>query len=273
MTALVRMALVVFLILPLLPDAELGPFGGINPRRIWFVVVVTGGISLVGYAIARWQGGRNGTLMMAGVGALVSSTAVTVEAARRLREGHRGPAENGAVSLASLVMIARVLLLTAVVAPAVALSLAAMLAPGLAVAAAFAALHLWQAFDLPAREGPAVRPPTLTLAFVFAGVVAVLTLAVRWAELRLGEGSGAFVIALGGALDVDSAIAAVGALPRGALPVRLAALAIAAPVALNTVFKLVLLIVIAGPRRGFAAGAPLLLTAGTVAGTAVLLAP
>jgi hypothetical protein len=113
----------------------------------------------------------------------------------------------------------------------------------------------------------------LTLAFVFAGVVAVLTLAVRWAELRLGEGSGAFVIALGGALDVDSAIAAVGALPRGALPVRLAALAIAAPVALNTVFKLVLLIVIAGPRRGFAAGAPLLLTAGTVAGTAVLLAP
>lgn len=273
MTALVRMALVVFLILPLLPDAELGPFGGINPRRIWFVVVVTGGISLAGYAIARWQGGRNGTLMMAGVGALVSSTAVTLEAARRLREGHRGPAENGAVSLASLVMIARVLLLTAVVAPAVALSLAAMLAPGLAVAAAFAALHLWQAFGLPAREGPAIRPPTLTLAFVFAGVVAVLTLAVRWAELRLGEGSGAFVIALGGALDVDSAIAAVGALPRGALPVRLAALAIAAPVALNTAFKLALLMVIAGPRRGFSAGAPLLLTAAAVAGAAVLLAP
>jgi hypothetical protein len=47
-------------------------------------------------------------------------------------------------------MIARVLLLTAVVAPAVALSLAAMLGPALAVAAAFAALHLWQAFDLPA---------------------------------------------------------------------------------------------------------------------------
>lgn len=273
MTALVRMALVVFLILPLLPDANLGPFGGINPRRIWFVVVVTGSISLAGYAIARWQGGRNGTLMTAGIGALVSSTAVTVETARRLREGHGGPAENGSVSVASLVMIGRVLLLSAVVAPAVALSLTAMLGPALCVAAVFAALHLWQAFGLAHGESAAVRPPTLTLAFVFAGVVAALTLAVRWAEMRLGEGSGALVIALGGALDVDSAIAAVGALPNGALPIRLAALAIAAPVALNTFFKLVLLVVIAGPRRGLSAGLPLLATAGAVVGTAVLLAP
>lgn len=273
MTALVRMALVVFLILPLLPDANLGPFGGINPRRIWFVVVVTGSISLAGYAIARWQGGRNGTLMMAGVGALVSSTAVTVDAARRLREGHSGPAENGAVSLASVVMIGRVLLLTAVVAPTVALPLTATLAPALAVAVVFAALHLRQAFGLPARDAPVVRPPTLTLAFVFAGVVAALTLAVRWAEMRLGEGSGALVIALGGALDVDSAIAAVGALPVGALPSRLAALAIAAPVALNTLFKLALLITIAGPRRSISAGAPLLVTAGAVVAAVVLLPP
>lgn len=135
MTALVRMGLVVFLVLPLLPDYDVGPFGGINLRRVWFVVVVTGGISLAGYALARWQGGRNGTLMMAVVGALVSSTAVTVEAARRLREGHEGPTENCSVSLASLVMIVRVLLLTAIVAPAVWIPLALIVGPAVVLAA------------------------------------------------------------------------------------------------------------------------------------------
>lgn len=270
MTALVRMALVVFLILPLLPDYDVGPFGGVNPRRVWFVVVVTGGISLAGYAIARWQGGRTGTLMMAVVGALVSSTAVTVDTARRIREGQAGAAENCSVSLASLVMIARVLLLTAIVAPSVALRLATFLGPAAVVAIAFAAFHLRRAFGVTNREGPAARPPTLTLAFAFAAVVAALTLAVRWAETRLGEGSGALIIALGGMLDVDSAIAAVGALPAGALAPRLAALAIAAPVALNTLFKLALLVTIAGPRRAVPAGAALLATAAAVAGAAAL---
>lgn len=272
MTALLRLALVVFLILPLLPDASVGPFGGVNPRRIWFVVVVTGGISLAGYAVARWQGGRKGTLLTALVGSLVSSTAVTVETARRIREGQGGPAQNCSVSLASLVMLVRVLVLTAIVAPAVLGELVLVLAPALLVGLGFAAAHLRLAFgQLPADQREA-RPPTLTLAFVFAATVAVVTFGVRWAEQRLGPGSGALVIALGGALDVDAAIAAVGALPHGAMPVRLAALAIAAPVVLNTLFKLALLVGIVGPRRAVPAGAALLATGTAVAATATIVA-
>ena len=267
-----RLALVVFLILPLLPDASVGPFGGVNPRRIWFVVVVTGGISLAGYAVARWQGGRKGTLLTALVGSLVSSTAVTVETARRIREGQGGSAQNCSVSLASLVMLVRVLVLTAIVAPAVLGELVLVLAPALLVGLGFAAAHLRLAFgQLPADQREA-RPPTLTLAFVFAATVAVVTFGVRWAEQRLGPGSGALVIALGGALDVDAAIAAVGALPHGAMPVRLAALAIAAPVVLNTLFKLALLVGIVGPRRAVPAGAALLATGTAVAATATIVA-
>lgn len=270
MSALVRLALVVFLILPLLPDTNVGPFGGINPRRIWFVVVVTGGISLAGYALARWQGGRNGTLLMAIVGSLVSSTAVTVETARRIREGEGGAAENCSVSLASLVMIVRVLLLTAIVAPAVIGQLLVVLAPALCLGVGFAAVQLWLAFGKMPRDVRQARPPTLTLAFVFAGLVAVVTFGVRWAEQNLGSGSGALVIALGGTMDVDAAIAAVGALPGGELPPRVAALAVAAPVALNTFFKLVLLVAIAGPRRAVSPGAALLAAGTAVAGAALL---
>ena len=271
MSALVRLALVVFLILPLLPDANVGPFGGVNPRRVWFVVVVTGGISLAGYALARWQGGRNGTLLTAIVGSLVSSTAVTVETARRMREGQGGAAENCSVSLASLVMIVRVLLLTAIVAPAVVGQLLVVLAPALCLGGGFAAVHLWLAFDKMPPEVRQARPPTLTLAFIFAGTVAVVTFGVRWAEQHLGSGSGALVIGLGGMMDVDAAIAAVGALPAGELPPRVAALAVAAPVALNTFFKLALLVAIAGPRRAVSAGTALLATGTAVAGSALLI--
>lgn len=272
MTALLRLALVVFLVLPLLPDASVGPFGGVNPRRIWFVVVVTGGISLAGYAVARWQGGRNGTLLMAAVGSLVSSTAVTVETARRIREGEGGVAQNCSVSLANLVMIVRVLVLTAMVAPAVAGQLLLVLAPAVLVGVGFVAVHLWLAFGRMPTDQREARPPTLTLAFVFAAMVALVTFGVRWAEQRLGPGSGAIVIALGGAMDVDTAIAAVGALPPGDMPARLAALAIAAPVALNTFFKLALFVGIAGPRRAVPAGAALLATGLAVAGSAALVA-
>jgi len=270
MTALVRLALVVFLILPLLPDADIGPFGGVNPRRIWFVVVVTGGISLAGYAVARWQDGRNGTVLTAMVGSLVSSTAVTLESARRIREGQGGPAQNCSVSLASMVMLARVLVLTAIVAPTVLSELVFVLAPAVLVSLAFAAAHLRLAFGQPSADRHETKPPTLGLAFVFAAIVAVVTLGVRWAEQRLGPGSGAAVIALGGMVDVDAAVGAVGALPEGEMPARLAALAVATPVALNTLFKLALLVGIAGPRRAAHAGAALLATGTVLAATATL---
>lgn len=271
MTALVRLALVVFLILPVLPDMEVGPFGGINPRRIWFVVVVVGSISFAGYILARWQGGQKGTLLVALIGALVSSTAVTIESARRIREHGARPAENAAISLATLVMIVRVVLLSAAVAPAVIGNLLWLLGPATVISLGFAAVHLRLAFDSEGDDQRAVRPPSLTLAFLFAGLVALLSLGARWAEHSYGGGSGALVIAVGGMVDVDSAIAAVGALPNGSLSPRLAALAIAGPVAFNTLLKLGLLLSIAGLRYALSAGAGLALTVLAIAGSAAVL--
>src|SRR3954471_17226318 len=51
---LLRLVLVAFVVLPLLPDQAMGPFGALNPRKLWLVVVVTSGISFAGYALSRW---------------------------------------------------------------------------------------------------------------------------------------------------------------------------------------------------------------------------
>jgi uncharacterized membrane protein (DUF4010 family) len=247
--ALVRLALVAFLVLPLLPDIGMGPYGSLNPRRIWVVVVVIGTISFAGYILTRWQGPRHGSLVAAALGALVSSTAVTLACAHALRR-NESTANQAGVAVASSIMLARTLLLVAALAPLAVADVAILIGPALAISVIAAALLLWvtatpggASAELPAK------PPGLATALFFAALVAVITVAAAWFEHRVGEGGGAAVIAIGGMVDVDSAIAAIGAMPASALSARLAALAIAAPVAFNTLLKLGLLLSIAGWRR------------------------
>jgi uncharacterized membrane protein (DUF4010 family) len=255
--ALLRLTLVVFVILPLLPDAGMGPFAALNPRRLWMVVVITGAISFVGYALARWLGPRRGALTTAVVGALVSSTAVTLDSARRIREGSGGAPDEAAVAVASVMMLGRAILLVAVLAPFALAAVATLIAPALIVAIFAAAALLYRIGHTPAElAAPRLKAPGLGLAFLFALTVGALAIATAWAQTRWGGGSGAIVIALGGTADIDAAIAAVGALPPGSLPVGSVALALAAPVLFNTLFKLALLIGVAGLRptlRGAAA--------------------
>lgn len=260
--ALLRLVLVVFVILPLLPDRGMGPYGALNPQRLWTVVVVTGAISFIGYVLVRWLGERRGSLLTAGVGALVSSTAVTVDAARRLREGGSSWAGHAAVAIASTVMLARSLLLVAIVAPLAFRAFASLVLPGLAVSALGAAALLYLARSAPATtDVAALKPPGLRLALLFALSVAVLAVGSSWAQAQWGDSGGAILIAIGGLADIDAAIAAVGALPEGTLPVAVAALALAAPTLFNTLFKLVLFIAITGWRRALVGGAALGATA------------
>lgn len=259
--ALLRLVLVVFVVLPLLPDQGMGPFDALNPRRLWLVVVVISGISFIGYVLARWLGEKRGTLLTAMVGALVSSTAVTVDSGRRIRAGAAGPADNAAVAVASAIMFLRALFLTAVLAPLAFPRVAALITPAAIVAILIALLLLWRSRTH--RDPvtlPEVKAPGLGLALLFAASVALISILTAWAQTRFGSEGGAIVIALGGTADIDAAIAAVGALRPGALSVDLAALAIAAPVLYNTFFKGVVLLIVARSRRALPGAAALTAT-------------
>lgn len=266
--ALLRLVLVVLIILPLLPDAGMGPFQALNPRRLWLVVVVTSSIGLAGYGLARWLGERRGALATAVVGALISSTAVTLDSARRLHAGSSGPPNDAAVAIASLIMLARAILLTGILAPLALTGLATLLLPATLVAALFAAGLLYRAGRTPdGLAMPEAKPPGLGLALLFALTVAVLSIASAWAQARLGDNGGALVIALGGTADIDAAIAAVGSLPPGRLPLELATLALAAPILFNTVFKLAILLAVARTRRALPGAGALVATALALAGS------
>lgn len=260
--ALLRLALVVFVILPLLPDRGMGPYGALNPYRLWTVVVITGGVSFLGYVLVRWLGERRGTLVGAGLGAVVSSTAVTLDSARRLRERTSTWPAYAAIALASCIMLSRSLLLVAILAPFAFSAFAALVLPGLGASLASASALIYLSRKSATEvDISALKPPDLRLALLFALSVATLAIASAWAQTHWGNESGAALIAVGGLADIDAAIAAVGTLPPGSLPVEIAAAALAGPTLFNTLFKLALLLAVAGWRLAVPGAAALAATA------------
>lgn len=71
------LAAAVLLVLPLIPDRYVGPFGAINPRMIWRIVVLMISISTCGYIAVRILGVRFG-LPLAGLASGFVSSATTI---------------------------------------------------------------------------------------------------------------------------------------------------------------------------------------------------
>jgi uncharacterized membrane protein (DUF4010 family) len=63
-----------FIGLPLLPDAPLGPFGGVNPREVWLIAIVLASVSFLGYVAVKYFGAQRGLLLAAAAGGVASST-------------------------------------------------------------------------------------------------------------------------------------------------------------------------------------------------------
>jgi uncharacterized membrane protein (DUF4010 family) len=62
-------------VLPLLPDRPMGPFGALNPRSIWILVILVMAISAAGYIAVRMLGARFGLPIAGLASGFISSTA------------------------------------------------------------------------------------------------------------------------------------------------------------------------------------------------------
>ncbi|OYY54482.1 MAG: hypothetical protein B7Y52_07270, partial [Sulfurovum sp. 28-43-6] len=102
-----------FIVLPLLPDKMVDPFGIFNPYKTWLMVVLIAGISFVGYIATKMLGNQKGVYITAFFGGLASSTAVTIMfsklyAVKNIFSHNLA----GGIAIASTIMYARVLLET-----------------------------------------------------------------------------------------------------------------------------------------------------------------
>ena len=215
--AIVGFVLIAFVILPVLPNRDFGPYNVLNPFEIWFMVVLIVGISMAGYVAFKFFGTRAGAVVAGITGGLIPSTATTVGYARRSRENPaRSPAAALVVTLASVVVFGRVLVEIAVVAP----DIFAQTAPPLIVMGLFmlliALVLLFRAPGEHEAEASDPEPPSdLKSAIVFGGLYAAVLLAVSFAREYLGEGGLYGVAALSGLTDMDAITLSTAQMVKG----------------------------------------------------------
>jgi uncharacterized membrane protein (DUF4010 family) len=237
--AALKFLIVAVVVLPLLPDRGLGPYGAINPRSLGWMVVLISGISFVGYAAVRALGPTRGLGLTGLVGGLASSTAVTLAMAARAREEPR-LAEHCALAVAasSTVMCARVAVLVWVLnAPLLGPLWPPLAGMGLGGLAAW----LWLRRRARAREAAGDlaigNPFELSTAFKFGLLYAAVLLFSRFAADQLGAGGVYAAGLVSGTADVDPITLSMAGMAGGAVPWRVAATAVALGLFANTVAK------------------------------------
>jgi uncharacterized membrane protein (DUF4010 family) len=239
MRAMMQFVLITLVILPVLPDRPYGPFQALNPREIWWIVVLVVGISFAGYIALKLFGQNAGALLAGMLGGLISSTATTVSFARRASSAEA--AVNAAtlvIILASTVVYVRVLVEIAVVARPVLTALAGPIGVMLGAAAIVSILVWLRNRRAPARFPPHENPSELKAAIVFGVIYALVSLAVAAAR-HYFDSAGIYAVAgISGLADMDAiTLSTAQMVNHGKLDVNTAWRAIVIASIANLVFK------------------------------------
>ncbi|WP_461349994.1 MgtC/SapB family protein [Bradyrhizobium liaoningense] len=103
-------------VLPLLPDRSVGPYGALNPRAIWIIVILVMAIGAAGHVAIRLLGARGGLAISGFASGFVSSTATIGAMGARARKAPEllGAATAGATlsTVATIVQLVAVLAAT-----------------------------------------------------------------------------------------------------------------------------------------------------------------
>jgi uncharacterized membrane protein (DUF4010 family) len=249
MRAAARFGVMAVVILPLLPEGPLGPFGGIRPRALWQLVLFFSGLSFAGYFARRIFGAGRGYPLAGLLGGLISSTNVTFTFARLSRREPTlaAPLAMGA-SAACTMLFPRVMIAASVLN----LSVARLLVPYLAVPFLIGtgALAFWRRRSAPAgREAehlanPLQVGPALQMAAMFQVVLFI----VGGVGRAFGDSGLRVAGAVLGLTDVDALTISMTTTAASANGPAVAAEAIAIGILANCLMKLVLAVALGAPR-------------------------
>jgi uncharacterized membrane protein (DUF4010 family) len=194
LVAVLQFSVLTFIVLPILPDQSFGPYHAFNPYHAWLMVVLISGISLAGYAALHAAGTRFGALFLGVFGGMASSTATTLIYAKH---GKANPAMSylaaSVIVIASMVVLTRLMVVSAVVAYGALPRLFPVLATGLL-------FGLIVALYVPETSNPA----ELHTALGFGLLYVVVLLGSAWMRDVAGS-QGLYIVALvSGLTDVDA---------------------------------------------------------------------
>ena len=230
-------------VLPLVPDRPMGPYGALNPHSIWVIVVLIMAISAAGYVAVRLLGARFGLPIAGLASGFISSTATIAAMGARAAKTKEatGAAVAGAV-LSTIATIVQMALVLATTSMATLLSLAVpLICAGLAAAVygtAFTVLALRQRTEAGVQSGRAFN---LSTAFLFALTLSIILVACAALQDQFGEKGAILAAAIAGFADTHSAAISVASLvASGKVTAPDAILPILAGLSTNTISKILL---------------------------------
>ena len=206
LVSILQFAVLSFVILPILPNQNFGPYDAFNPHHAWMMVVLISGLSLAGYVALRIVGQRYGAPLLGFLGGLVSSTATTLLYARhsKLNEGMLRLSAV-VILIASQVVLIRLAVVSGIVSPGILKQLIPVMGLGLLfglVATAFHWKRLQNAGDLPLPQ--TANPTELHAALGFGLLFVVVLLCSAWLSDVAGSGGLYLVAIASGLTDVDA---------------------------------------------------------------------
>ena len=236
----VLLAAAAILVLPILPDHPIDPWGVVNPRLVWKLTVLIMAVDAGGYVAQRLVGARAGLPISGLLGGFVSSTAVVATMGKRAQQEPQ--VLSSAVAGAALSQVATVVQLALVLAISSAALLAqlrwVLLAMG-ATMAVYGGLMIFAVKGKAAPPPPSGRAFRLRTALMFAGAFVLVMLLVAWLQRSFGPTWALAGVVVGGFADAHSTAASVGSLAAGEqMPLDLAAIAVGLIVSTNTISKL-----------------------------------
>jgi uncharacterized membrane protein (DUF4010 family) len=268
--AMLRLALISVVILPLLPDRGYGPGAALNPYEIWWAVVIVAGLSFVGYAAIRLGGADLGILLTGLFGGLASSTSTTVALSRLARtQAGLGPVAASGAVVAGSVTFLRVLALAAIFEPSLIAPLAVPM--GVMAVAGLGGVAILRMRDRGGDRASdletVANPLNLGAALAFGALLMLVLLALHVLEAWLGEAGIHVAAALSGVTDVDAITVSVARLVGDDLAVTAGATAVFIAAAVNTAVKAGIAIGMGGTAMGLRVGSvyAIVLAAGVAA--------
>lgn len=237
--AFTKFLLLSAVILPMVPNQDLGPFR-INPFKTWLVVVAVSGVSYASYVLLKLFRDRGGIFLSAILGGFYSSTVITVVLAKRAAGGHRPHKNTGGILAASGAMYLKILALVWLFNRPLALALApAFLALTVGpILAGWFIYHLPDPEEVDTPEATQTQNPLeLRAAFLFAAVYLVMLIITQLSVAYLGRGGVYSVATLMGLTDVTPFIMGMTHSAGVATSLHLAAWGIAISAASNNLVK------------------------------------
>lgn len=253
MQSMILFLVMTFIILPLLPDKTIDPFGVFNPYQTWIMVVLIAGISFMGYIAIKTVGTQKGIFITGIFGGLVSSTAVSITLSKIYKTKQDFiKSFAGAIAIAYSIMYLRVLLEVFVINQ----ELAKMIMIPYILASIVAFLFVFYLYkhsysnqpveELQINSNPLEIGEALKLGLLFG----IIFGSIAFFQSKFGD-MGIYIVAfLSGLTDVDAITLSLSKLALDKISMQIAINGIIIATIINSMVKLGIVFVLGGKKLG-----------------------